>query len=94
MPFISPLFANITIVPIKSPKLLLQRCGHIRGVAKIFSEEHNSPIRFSPPPPALAAHPQLSIFLRGHYVVYIFKVLGNKMKRFAFSLIVCLESLK
>ena len=43
------------------------------------------------PPPA---HPQLSFFLRGHYVVYIFKVLGNKMKRFAFSLIVCLESLK
>ena len=93
MPFISPLSANVTIVPIKSPKLLLQRCGYIRGVARIFSETHNSPIRFTPPPPP-PTHPQLSIFLRGHYVVYIFKVLGNKMKRFAFSLIVCLESLK
>ena len=91
IPFISPLFANITIVPIKSPKLLLQRCGYIRGVARIFSEVHNSPIRFTLPPPT---HLLLSIFLRGHYVVYIFKVLGNKMKRFAFSLIVCLESLK
>ena len=51
MPFISPMFASITIVPIKSPKRLLQRCGYIRGVARIFSEEHNSPIRFTPPPP-------------------------------------------
>ena len=92
MPFISPLSANITIVSIKSPKLLLQRCGYIRGVARIFSEMHNSPIRFTLTPPP--THPQLSIFLRGHYVVYIFKVLGNKMKRFAFYLIVCLESLK
>ena len=55
IPFISPLFANITIysawiVPIKSPKLLLQRCGYTRGVARIFSEVHNSPIRFTPTP--------------------------------------------